>query len=150
MSVPGDFELTFALVPSDPSLIEFSMSAETSGWVAFGWSDGTPAHQQTDMYTGVANGGACTVTDQWSTSKSRPAVDGQSDIVAGSAVCSTAGGRTTITFRRKLSTGDTLTDLPVENKPVLLQWAYATSTNLGTVHTATGTGFVNFLAAPGT
>ena len=120
------------------------MKATTIGWLAFGLSDGTPAHQLADMVQGSVTGATCTLRDAWSTSKSTPSADGSQDVTAGA--CSESGGVTTMTFTRPLKSPDTLTDLEIVNRNMLVQWAYSASDTFTQVHTSTGTVNINFIA----
>jgi hypothetical protein len=96
------------------------------------------------MYVGTLSGGNCVVEDRWSTVKKEPIVDAKQNVL--SPACSESNGRTSITFSRRLSTGDTLNDLNVLNKNVLLQWAYGASDDTSELHRGTGSAMVNFLA----
>ncbi len=146
----GDFELKFAPVAGAAApTMEFTMTAATTGWISFGWTSATGRpHVASDMYVGYFTGGVCAVDDVWSTGKSYPPKDGARSIV-GTPTCAVTGGRLSVTFRRLLDTGDALTDLVIGNGAVLFQWAYSTSSSPSQVHTATGTGVVNFLATAG-
>jgi hypothetical protein len=149
-SGPGDFEVSYNLRANDPTVMDFVMKAKTAtGWLSFGWSEGNrPAHQSADMYMGAVQNGQCVVSDRWSTTKSQPQADAAQSIV-GTPTCQSTGGFTTVSFSRKLDTGDALTDLVIRNQVVLLQWAYHDSNSaFSATHTATGTGAVNLLSTP--
>lgn len=73
------------------------------------------------MYVGWVSGGSATVLDTWSTSKAQPSADGTNNVE--NIVGTESGSVTTISFSRKLVTGDSK-DLDIKDQDVYLQWAY--------------------------
>ncbi|PRP76058.1 ferric reductase-like transmembrane protein [Planoprotostelium fungivorum] len=112
----GPFSLSWS-VSSD--VINFTMSSTTGGWVGMGLNS-KGQMQGADMMVGWINAdNSVTLLDQSSTGHSPPATDAQNDLKLISS--SNAGGKTVITFSRKLNTGDS-SDRAITSEPVYIVW----------------------------
>lgn len=107
-SSAGDFRLKWSRgVENSVDYIEFTMDADTTGYLSLGLST-TGSMSQSDMYTGWVVGTTVSLFDVYSPDKNQPLLDtaqgGTSDVrgISGSE----ANGKTTITFRRNLVTND--------------------------------------------
>eukprot|EP01119_Soliformovum_irregulare_P018413 TRINITY_DN5635_c0_g1_i1.p1 TRINITY_DN5635_c0_g1~~TRINITY_DN5635_c0_g1_i1.p1 ORF type:complete len:913 (+),score=232.87 TRINITY_DN5635_c0_g1_i1:47-2785(+) len=123
--------------------ITFTMTSDGTGWVGLGISS-TPGMANMDCYLGNVVGGVASVQDSFSTASGvAPAADSQND--ATNVTGTESGGKTTITFTRKLDTGDAK-DFVIKDQTVFLIYAYqATDDTRTTKHTLYGLGRVNFL-----
>lgn len=128
-------------------VITFVVKASTTGWVSIGWSEGQSksGHEKCDMVTGWvddADTSKFTIVDQYSSSQSAPVTDASADIVPISG--SQVGGVTTISFSRKLVTPDTAADVALsKDLGNTLQWAFADSDRLSSVHRGPQRGIAN-------
>jgi hypothetical protein len=103
----GQYLVTWNLNPSD-STITFDLDVGVTGWVGLGFSqDGYMANSDMIM-SYIDNAGQAQVSDRWASGRSTPDLDtslnGTSDLtlLSGSLV----NGRTKLSFKRKLDTGD--------------------------------------------
>jgi len=123
--------------------IQFSMTALTTGWVGLGIGH-TPTMVHSDMWMGGfdASSGKGYLADCYSSSREQPTADASQDLVL--IVASETTSSTTVTFKRKLVTGDSA-DIPIGNGDLYLLWAYAKTDDLSLMHLESGDALVNFL-----
>nr|WNS50068.1 DOMON domain-containing protein [Halisarca dujardinii] len=120
-------------------VVSFVVSAETTGWVGLGFSE-DQLMPNSDVVVGAADSdGGMFVFDGFANALAQPPVDSQQDITDFSATHE--GGMTTVTFSRKLVTGDSDDDLPV-TKSLYWLWAYGGSFS-GSDPTSIGYHFTN-------
>ncbi len=101
----GDFRLHWTI---DGTTIHMAMVGKTTGWVAIGISP-TNRMDEADMIFGWVEDGVAVVLDSWSLGPTGPHekdtdLGGTDDLLSSGG--REEGGRTTIEFSRKLSTGD--------------------------------------------
>jgi hypothetical protein len=111
------------------------MQATTSGWLSVGFSN-FPLMQGSDTVTGwVTSTGSVVLFDEYCPDnlQPRPDFDGEGamsvSLVAGTQV----GGVTTITFKRKLNTGDAR-DFAITTGSFYLLYALGTSDGFGKLY----------------
>jgi hypothetical protein len=89
--------------------VEFSVSAPTTGWLAVGFG-GESAMLEADIIIGYVESGEVFISDQWgdgyTSHSSDVTLGGTSDVVVLGG--SEEDGRTSISFSRPISTGDSL------------------------------------------
>ena len=111
----------------DANIITFDIEADTNGWVAIGWTvAGGSGHANTDSVVGYVLGDGSTVLlDQTSSIQRQPDLDGTQNVNLLSS--SNAGGVTSISFSRPITSPDNDDDVDIVNGPMSLVWAYGTN-----------------------
>ncbi|PRP83649.1 glucooligosaccharide oxidase [Planoprotostelium fungivorum] len=155
LTSPEGFKLMWQVDQAN-GLIHLKMSAPTQGWIAIGWND-KAGMAGADMVVGWVSSGkkrqsTTVIMDSYASANAQPDIDtnvgGKNDILLTSSTQDAS--TTTITFRRKLKTGDSKDhDIPEGN--VYLLYAYGSKDGNfdGTYatfdkHTTEGTMLVNF------
>eukprot|EP00475_Leptophrys_vorax_P035021 TRINITY_DN5728_c0_g1_i1.p1 TRINITY_DN5728_c0_g1~~TRINITY_DN5728_c0_g1_i1.p1 ORF type:complete len:1218 (+),score=288.28 TRINITY_DN5728_c0_g1_i1:1291-4944(+) len=101
-------------------MVNFTISAISTGYIAIGWGPGPVHTQNSDTYTGYINSaGAAVVADGVSSSQDLPTYDSIQSAVAVNG--SSAGGVVTISFSRLLNTSDPQ-DQPISSS-LTVGWA---------------------------
>lgn len=142
----GDFRLEWVPAPGDPTVFDFTMTAQTTGWLSVGFSTSNVAHFNVDtIFANVDAAGTAMVQDGWLNSYGAPTADASQDVTLRAA--SQSATTTTIAFSRKIGTGDQ-SDVDLEGE-LTLHYAYALSQSASSMHTAAGRAQVHFLASGG-
>eukprot|EP01100_Stratorugosa_tubuloviscum_P013603 TRINITY_DN6906_c0_g1_i1.p1 TRINITY_DN6906_c0_g1~~TRINITY_DN6906_c0_g1_i1.p1 ORF type:complete len:905 (-),score=345.12 TRINITY_DN6906_c0_g1_i1:55-2586(-) len=141
----GSYTLLWQFEDDETILITISVSA--SGWVGFGFASQAGQMVGSDAIISIVSGGSVTVTDYRITSRAVgcPGVCDEETqdafLVSGSEV----GGVTTVTWRRKLSTGDS-NDIAILDNGVATNvvFAFSSSDSLGYHGGTRGSASINF------
>lgn len=141
----GNYRLSWSI---KEDVIEFKILAKTTGWIAIGF-DPSEKMKDADMVIGYVDpNGQSKVIDSFSVGLKGPHPDdvslgGTSDILASSII--QKNGWSTMSFQRKLVTGDKFDkDIP-SNKSVKVLWSYGTTSDIKTYHeTSRGIAQINF------
>lgn len=141
----GNYRLSWTV---KEDVISIQASAKTLGWVAIGFEP-TEQMKDADMIIGFFDSKGSTVIDAFSTGPIGPHPDdislgGTNDVISSSMT--QRNGWTTLSFERKLVTGDKF-DHPLSgDKPIQVIWSYGTSTDLKKYHeTKRGSADINFI-----
>jgi hypothetical protein len=119
------------------ALLSMTITANTTGWVAVGFSN-DQLMTNTDMVTGGVNAdGTLYLNDRFAINHGAPAIDATQNATPITQTSSESNGVTTLTFTRLLNTGDTTGDFNLTNGSYYLLWAYGSSDTFGR-HTARG------------
>jgi hypothetical protein len=141
----GNYRLSWSL---KEDVIEIKILAKTTGWIAIGF-DPSEKMKDADMIIGYLDAnGQPKVVDSYSVGLKGPhpediSLGGTSDILSSSIT--QKNGWSTMSFQRKLATGDKFDkDIPI-NQSVKVIWSYGATADIKTYHeTSRGIAQINF------
>lgn len=123
----GNFSASFSVC--DNSSLNVTLTANTAGWLAIGFS-ANAAMANSDMVIGGVNAdGSVYASDRFSAGYAPPSVDASQDVTNVSG--SEANGATTFSFSRQLNTGDSAGDFNLLSGAHYLIWAYGVGDTFG-------------------
>eukprot|EP01114_Cavostelium_apophysatum_P023357 TRINITY_DN876_c0_g1_i1.p1 TRINITY_DN876_c0_g1~~TRINITY_DN876_c0_g1_i1.p1 ORF type:complete len:1084 (-),score=247.29 TRINITY_DN876_c0_g1_i1:17-3268(-) len=144
----GDFTLVWEV--DDADYIHFKMQCKTAGWCGIGINS-DPQMIGADVYVGWVQDTTVTILDSHATSQANPSQD--VDIGGTSDILLTAGsedaGITSVTFRRKLVTGDSSGDREITDGDIYLIYAFGTGDGADGIydkHTVKGSARINLIS----
>jgi hypothetical protein len=106
------YNATWAVKSNHVLFIVSAMVADNS-WISIGFSDNRLMGDTDVVAAAVSTDGTSMIHDRWSTARGvQPRIDQQNDILYSTV--SRANGITTMTFIRKLNTGDTTDDISLD------------------------------------
>lgn len=121
--------------------IYMGISAKTTGWVAIGLGSKQAMDKADIIFCRVLDSGKVDVTDTFSTGPYGPhppdtELGGTSDILSKEGI--EKNGITTVTFSRRLNTGDNYDKKIPKDGKLKIIWAYGADDDINTIHESTG------------